>query len=100
MLIHIVETDLIVFLVYDDDIIITGNNKKLIQSMVERLHRKFALKDLGELSFFMGVGSFKVYYQWKGFNLSQFKYIHQLLEKAQLTGAKPVSTHLLLLDTF
>ena len=46
---------LILRLIYVDDVIITGNNEKEIQSTINNLSSKFALKDLGNLHYFLGI---------------------------------------------
>ena len=46
---------LILILIYVDDVIITGNNEKEIQSIINNLSSKFALKDLGNLHYFLGI---------------------------------------------
>lgn len=60
-----------------------------IQSLLDTLHREFALKDLGSLSYFLGIEVTKVA---NGLFLSQRRYIEDLLECANMQGAKPVST--------
>lgn len=42
-------------LVYVDDIIITGNNNEYIRSCISLLATEFAIKDLGDLHFFLGI---------------------------------------------
>uniref|UniRef100_A0A2N9EX91 Reverse transcriptase Ty1/copia-type domain-containing protein n=1 Tax=Fagus sylvatica TaxID=28930 RepID=A0A2N9EX91_FAGSY len=42
-------------LVYVDDLIITGDNNKMIDSFVDGLAHRFSIKDLGQLSYFLGV---------------------------------------------
>lgn len=42
-------------LVYVDDILITGSDSKEIAALVSSLHNTFALKDLGELNYFLGI---------------------------------------------
>lgn len=45
------------FLNYVDDILITGSDNNAIDSLLQDLHRKFAIKDLGSLNFFLGIES-------------------------------------------
>ncbi|XP_071728268.1 uncharacterized mitochondrial protein AtMg00810-like [Rutidosis leptorrhynchoides] len=42
-------------LVYVDDIILTGNISSTMRQFISRLHREFAIKDLGKLSYFLGL---------------------------------------------
>ncbi|XP_022141795.1 uncharacterized protein LOC111012080 [Momordica charantia] len=44
-----------IILVYADDVIVTGNNDRLIASFVSELDTKFALKDLSAISYFLDV---------------------------------------------
>ena len=53
--IHFLDTKLLYLLVYVDDIILTGNNADLISQFVACLAKRFSLKDLGNLSYFLGV---------------------------------------------
>lgn len=46
---------IIQLLVYVDDVIITGNNDGMISKFVHHLDPSFALKDLGKLSYFLGI---------------------------------------------
>lgn len=63
--------ELVIILVYVDDLLITGNNTPMISESKESLHKKFKLKDLGEL---------------------KRKYILELVAEAVLIGAKPAPT--------
>lgn len=42
-------------LVYVDDIVITGSSSDEIDYFVQQLHNKFALKDMGDLHYFLGI---------------------------------------------
>lgn len=42
-------------LIHVDDIIITGTSTTVIKQVIDRLAAKFSLKDLGELSYFLGL---------------------------------------------
>ena len=53
--IYINGKDMIILLVYMDDIIVTGNNSSQIQQLISHLDLCFALKDLGYLSYFLGL---------------------------------------------
>lgn len=50
-----IKYDTIILVVYVDDIIVTDSNTKLLNHYVELLARKFSLKDLSSLSYFLGV---------------------------------------------
>lgn len=45
----------IYILCYVDDIIITENNATLVVDMIKKLDTSFSLKDLGKLSYFLGI---------------------------------------------
>ncbi|XP_071695972.1 uncharacterized mitochondrial protein AtMg00810-like [Rutidosis leptorrhynchoides] len=80
---------LLYMLVYVDDIILTGNDTKEIDRVVQSLSRSFAVKDMGNLSYFLGI---EVTRNGNDMILSQRKYIRELLESADLSNAKPVSS--------
>jgi hypothetical protein len=42
-------------LVYVDDIILTGNNNLAISQVVDRLSHTFAIQDMGDLSYVLGI---------------------------------------------
>lgn len=74
-----------------DDIILTGNNSSLIRSFINRLNGEFSIKDLGQLSYFLGL---EASYTNNGLFLTQAKYAHDILTRAGLLESKPVSTPL------
>ncbi|CAL8999726.1 unnamed protein product [Prunus brigantina] len=76
-------------LVYVDDLIITGDNTKMIDSFVDVLANRFSIKDLGQLSYFLGV---EVVPNQHGILLSQRRYILDILARTHMTDAKPVLT--------
>lgn len=79
----------ILVLVYVDDIILTGSNSYLIQQVIQDMHQTFALKDLGDLNYFMGI---EVVKSANGLYLSQAKYIVDILAKHGMVHYNPVST--------
>ncbi|XP_026444323.1 uncharacterized protein LOC113344595 [Papaver somniferum] len=78
-------------LVFVDDIIVTGSHPVEISGLIEDLSVVFALKDLGDLSFFLGIELLR---KWKELILTQRKYVTDLLRKTKLDGVKPVNTPL------
>ncbi|KAH9684435.1 retrovirus-related pol polyprotein from transposon RE2 [Citrus sinensis] len=78
-------------LVYVDDIIVTGNSDDLVSQFVDCLAQRFSLKDLGSLSYFLGV---EVVPHRRGILLSQRRYIQDLLKRTHMADATPVLTPL------
>ena len=75
-------------LIYVDDIVVTGNNVKDILALKQFLHSHFRIKDLGNLTYFLGI---KVSRSKKGISISQRKYALEILKDCGFLGAKPVS---------
>ena len=44
-----------IILVYVDDMMITGNDIRLIQETKQKLQDTFKMKDLGDLKYFLGI---------------------------------------------
>lgn len=63
-------------LIYVDDIIIIGSSTSAVSHLIAQLRDDFAVKDLGPLSYFLGI---QVSHTSKGLFLSQKKYISDLL---------------------
>ena len=80
---------MILLLLYVDDMIITGNDHSSISDFKQFLHQQFEIKDLGHLSYFLGL---EVSSDSSGYYLSQAKYASDLLSRAGLTDTKLVST--------
>ena len=76
-------------LVYVDDLLITGNNVPLVQTLIQDLQNRFALKDLGLVKDFLG---FEALRTTTGLHLTQSKYTTDLLIKTKMHSAKPVPT--------
>ena len=71
------------------DIIITGNDSGLIFKLQNMLHSIFQMKDLGHLTYFLGL---EVHSRDHGLFLNQHKYIQDLIELAGLKDAMVVDT--------
>ena len=83
------QSDIIYLLLYVDDIILIGNNSSLLARFTCKLHSEFAIKDLGSLSYFLGL---KATPTTDGLFISQLKYARDILTRAQLLDSKPVHT--------
>ena len=81
--------DIVVILVYVDNLMIIGNNQQLIEDAQKTLHSKLKVKDLGQLRYFLGI---EVLTSEKGILLNQRKYILELLSTVGLGGSNPAST--------
>jgi hypothetical protein len=71
-------------LVFVDYILVTRTHVSFIASLLAKLWTDFALKDLGELNYFLGI---QVYRESSGLHMRQPKYIVDLLQKAKMVGA-------------
>ena len=80
---------MIFFLIYVDDILITGNDYKGITTLLSLLNQEFPTRDLGIAYFFLGI---EIIPHEDDYLLSQSKYITGLLQRAKIDGARPVST--------
>ncbi|CAL0329477.1 unnamed protein product [Lupinus luteus] len=76
-------------LVYVDDLILTGNDLIQINHTKSVLDKKFSIKDLGDLKFFLGM---EVARSKQGISLYQRKYTLELLQETGFLGSKPAST--------
>lgn len=76
-------------LIYVDDIIVTGTHFNVISAQIFHLQQEFPLKDLGFLSFFLGI---QVTRTSQELHLSQSKYIADLLSRVHMDGAKPAKS--------
>ena len=64
-------TGIVLLLVYVDDIVITGTDSALIAQLQQNLQASFHMKDLGPLTYFLGL---EVHYDSLGISLNQHKY--------------------------
>lgn len=76
-------------LVYVDDIIVTSSSTNFLSTFITHLSSHFSLKDLGPLSYFLGV---EVTPNSNGLLLSQTKYIYDLLPRHNMADSKPSVT--------
>ncbi|XP_050102735.1 uncharacterized mitochondrial protein AtMg00810-like [Malus sylvestris] len=82
--------DIVILLLYVDDIILTGSNSIKIQKMIDKLSEVFDLKDMGQLTFFLGL---QISYKNNGdIFVHQSKYIKDVIHKAGMDTCKPAAT--------
>ncbi|KAH9723162.1 reverse transcriptase Ty1/copia-type domain-containing protein [Citrus sinensis] len=81
---------IVVVLVYVDDILITVDNNTVIEKFIKYLGDTFALKDLGEFNYFLGI---EVTQSTEGsLHLSQAKYVRDLLTKTDMKNCRESDT--------
>lgn len=83
--------DIVLVLVYVDDLLITRSSAELITVTKAVLHQQFKMKDLGDLKYFLGIDVLR---SDIGVILNQRKYILELISEIGLSGAKPTNTPL------
>lgn len=79
----------IYFLLYVDDIVVTGSDTRLLQGFIDALSHGFDIKDLGPLHYFLGL---QVSSHNDGLHIGQLKYAHDLLVKHDMLLSKPIKT--------
>lgn len=82
---------IIYLIVYVDDLIVTSNSDSVVSLFTTKLGSRFSIKDLGILTYFLGV---QVIRTSRGLLLSQRKYIEDIVDRASTGGAKSTSTPL------
>ncbi|CAH9078354.1 unnamed protein product [Cuscuta europaea] len=80
---------LLYFLVYVDDIVLTGNSQRALDQFVGQLTTHFSVKDLGRLHHFLGI---EVIPTPTGVFLSQRQYILHILDNCKMSSEKDATT--------
>lgn len=78
-----------IFLVYMDDILVTGRKSHYNQDLARAITSHFALKDLRPLHYFLSI---HVISTSKHLHLSQTQYLKDILSHAHMLEAKPCSS--------
>ena len=73
-------------LIYVDDILLTGNDLQEMEHLKRFLLKRFRIKDLGDLKYFLGIEFSR---SKKGIFMSQRKYALDILQDSGLLGARP-----------
>ena len=79
----------ILLLLYVNDMIITGDDLNGIQELKNFLSQQFEMKELGHLSYFLGL---EITHSTDGLYNTQAKYASELLFRVGLTDSKTVDT--------
>ena len=87
LFLHRTDKGTILLLLYVDDMIITGDDLNGIQELKDFLSQQFEMKDLGHLSYFLGL---KITHSTDGLYITQAKYVSELLSRVGLTDRKIV----------
>jgi hypothetical protein len=85
----------IFMLIYVDDIVVASSSEKAVNALLHDLGLEFALKDLGDLHYFLGIEVKKVH---DGIILSQENYVNDLLHRVNMQSCKTVDTPLSVSD--
>lgn len=78
-------TYITLLLVYVDDIILNGSNKDVLKNTITKLQDIFAIKNLGDLHYFLGI---QVSSDLSSITISQTQYIHDLLNWLKFSNLK------------
>jgi hypothetical protein len=83
--------DILVVVLYVDDLMIAGNNKKMIDAFKEEISNRFKMKDLGELRWMLGMEIIRNKEE-RTIEVSQSAYIEQILERFGMSDCKAAHT--------
>ncbi|PKU82870.1 Retrovirus-related Pol polyprotein from transposon TNT 1-94 [Dendrobium catenatum] len=89
LLILTIQNIQIFFLIYVDDILVTGNDSQAIQTLLTDLRTTFALKQLGDIALFLGIQTIRTP---EGLFLTQHHYAEKILKDFNFTDCKSAPT--------
>ncbi|XP_028100626.1 uncharacterized protein LOC114299990 [Camellia sinensis] len=84
-----ITSTIIIVLVYVDDILVTSSNSSHIVSLIAHMHTVFSMKELGNISYFLGVS---INDCSDSYFLSQHKYASEILLQAGMANCKPCNS--------
>ena len=85
------DTTKIIILVYIDDLVLLSNNLFYLEEIKKTLGETFAMKDMGEISSYLGIG-IKRDRKNRSISLNQLKYIEDILKKYGMEDVALIST--------
>lgn len=84
-----IENETIIVIIWVDDLIIAASSEDLLNSFKEIMKSKFNMKDLGKISYFLGIQ----FEQKEGeIKMNQKRYILKMLERFGMSNCKPKAT--------
>jgi IS30 family transposase len=86
---HSLDGKIALFIVYVDDIVITGDDDEQVNQLKKLLAKEFEVKDLGQLKYFLGM---EIARTKNGISVSQRKYTLDLLQETGMLGCKAANT--------
>ena len=81
----------VILSLYVDDILITGNDEKIVKQLKKALTNRFAMTDMGEVSLIFGMKVTRDYKQGT-LSISQVDYVNSILERFGMKDCNPVHT--------
>jgi len=94
---NLVDANLIIIVVYVDDLLVTGSDKKLIKEFKAEMLKAFEMKDLVMMSFLLGM---KVKQDHDGIFIRQKKYAREILKKVHMEDCKSTTSPMNQKDKF
>jgi len=79
--------ELLVVVVYVDDLLVTGSNLQVILEFKEEMAKKFEMSDLGKLTYYLGI---EVFQHEGGIMLKQERYANKILEETKMDDCNAV----------
>ena len=84
-------TGILIVSLYVDDLVFTGNSKKMLDDFKKEMMKKYEMSDLGLLHYFLG---YEICQNGDGVFVCQKKYAKTILEKFKMANCKSVATSL------
>ena len=82
---------MVIILLYVDDMLVTSNDKKKLEEIIEKLSEIFETKNLGEPKNFLGI-TIERNKEERYMSIHQMQYTERVLEKFHMNECKPQST--------
>ena len=87
----ITDKSMTVMIIWVDDIIIASNCTTTLKSVKGKLSKRFQMKDMGKLSWFLGI---EFTCKEGMIEMNKTKYIERVLSRFNMQNGKPRSTHM------